>query len=64
MVDYRDMPIIRSIEQEAGRNNYKFSSFVFGIVKSMPFQMRKAEGGEGRTDSVTATSPPDAGAHH
>jgi len=37
--DYYDMPLIRSIIHEAARNNYRFSSFVLGIVKSEPFQM-------------------------
>jgi hypothetical protein len=38
------MPVVRSIVREAGRNDYRFSSLVVGIVKSDPFQMnRKAE---------------------
>jgi hypothetical protein len=43
VVDYRDMPMLRGIEQEAGKNGDKFSSFVFAIAKSAPFQMRRAE---------------------
>jgi uncharacterized protein DUF1592/uncharacterized protein DUF1588/uncharacterized protein DUF1585/uncharacterized protein DUF1587/uncharacterized protein DUF1595/cytochrome c len=43
-VEYQDMPVVRSIVREAGRNDYHFSSLVVGIVKSDPFQMnRKAE---------------------
>jgi len=38
-----DMPAVRQIVQEAGRNNNRFSALVMGIVKSTPFQMRKAE---------------------
>jgi hypothetical protein len=64
VVDYRDMPMVRSIEQEAARNNNRFSSFVLGIVKSMPFQMRRAEGAEAPTDAVTGATPPDALVHH
>jgi hypothetical protein len=64
VVDYRDMPMVRSIEQEAARNNNRFSSFVLGIVKSMPFQMRRADGAETPTDSVAGASPPDAVVHH
>jgi hypothetical protein len=37
--EYYDMPVMRSIVRDAGRNNYKFSSFVLGVVKSEPFQM-------------------------
>jgi hypothetical protein len=38
-VDYRDMPAIRAIVREAARNDYRFSSFIMGIVKSPAFQM-------------------------
>jgi uncharacterized protein YceH (UPF0502 family) len=38
-VQYYDMPIVRSIVRDAGRNNNKFSSLIVGIVKSAPFQM-------------------------
>jgi hypothetical protein len=64
VVDYRDMPMVRSIEQEAARNNNRFSSFVLGIVRSMPFQMRRAEGAETPTDTVAGAGPPDAVVHH
>src|SRR4029077_11431134 len=40
--DY-DMPTVRSIAREAALNNNRFSAFVMGIVKSTPFQMRRAE---------------------
>jgi len=43
VIDYRDMPFVRGVEQEAARNNNRFSSFVMGVVKSAPFQMRRAE---------------------
>ena len=42
-IGYRDMPVVRSIAREAARNNNRFSSFILGIVKSTPFQMRKAD---------------------
>lgn len=38
----QDMPSVRAIEREAARNNNRFSSFVLGVVKSVPFQMRRA----------------------
>lgn len=44
VVDYPDMPMVRSIEHDAAKDNNRFSAFVFGIVDSMPFQMRMAEG--------------------
>jgi hypothetical protein len=43
-VEYQDMPVVRSIVREGGRNDYHFSSLVVGIVMSDPFQMnRKAD---------------------
>jgi hypothetical protein len=42
-VEYFDMPAIRSIVQDAGAKNNRFSAIVLGIVKSAPFQMRVKE---------------------
>src|SRR5579883_1264729 len=44
VLDYRDMPAVRGVEREAAKNNNRFSAFVLGVVKSVPFQMRSAEG--------------------
>jgi len=41
-IDYRDMPAVRMIVRDAGRDGYKFSSLVMGVVRSVPFQMRMA----------------------
>ena len=38
------MPLVRKISREAAQSNYKWSSLVLGIVKSAPFQMKKAQG--------------------
>jgi len=43
-LDYTDMPLVREISREAAQSNYKWSSLVLGIVKSAPFQMKKAQG--------------------
>jgi hypothetical protein len=40
-VEYDDMPMVRSIVREAGKNNYRFSAIVLEIVKSAPFQMNR-----------------------
>jgi hypothetical protein len=42
-VEYYDMPAVRAIVRDAARDNYRFSSIVLGIVRSAPFQMRKAD---------------------
>jgi hypothetical protein len=39
-LEYYDMPVVRGIAREAGRNDNRFSSLILGIVKSEPFQMR------------------------
>jgi Protein of unknown function (DUF1592)/Protein of unknown function (DUF1588)/Protein of unknown function (DUF1587)/Protein of unknown function (DUF1585)/Protein of unknown function (DUF1595) len=38
-----DMPAARAIDRAAAGNNNRFSSFILSIIKSPPFQMRKAE---------------------
>jgi hypothetical protein len=35
-----DMPGVRRILRDAAANDYRFSSLVLGIVRSVPFQMR------------------------
>jgi mono/diheme cytochrome c family protein len=40
-VDYYDAPAVRKIVREAGKDGYRFSSLILGIVKSVPFQMRR-----------------------
>jgi hypothetical protein len=40
-----DMPAVRAIVRDARRDNYRFSSIVLGIVRSVPFQMRTAAAG-------------------
>ena len=37
-----DMPAVRTIARDAGRNDYRFSSLIEGIAKSVPFQMRRS----------------------
>lgn len=39
-LQYYDMPAVRKIVHQAAKNDYRFSSFVLGVVESMPFQMR------------------------
>ena len=47
-VEHYDMPAVREIVRSAAENDYRFSSLVEGVVKSVPFQMRAvAPPGEG-----------------
>jgi hypothetical protein len=41
-IEYYDNPTIRAIMRDAARDDYRVSSWVMAIVKSTPFQMRKA----------------------
>jgi len=41
-VEYYDYPTIRAITRDAARDNYRISSWILAIVKSTPFQMRRA----------------------
>jgi mono/diheme cytochrome c family protein len=40
--EYYDAPAVRKVVADAAASNYRFSAIVTGIVKSVPFQMRKA----------------------
>ena len=42
-VEYYDMPAIRKIVRDAAEDDYRWSSLIMGIVRSMPFQMRRVE---------------------
>jgi hypothetical protein len=41
-----DRAALEEIVQNSKMNDYRFSSFVLGIVNSKPFQMRSREGGK------------------
>jgi hypothetical protein len=41
-VEYYDNPSIRAITREAARDNYRISSLIVAIVRSTPFQLRRA----------------------
>jgi hypothetical protein len=53
------MPTVRAIVREAARNNYRFSSLILGIARSVPFQMKvkKASGDEARPVAAGKRSP-------
>ena len=52
VLETRDMPAVRNVVREAAKNNYRFSSFVQTIVKSVPFQLRRAEEAEATSAAV------------
>ena len=40
-IEYYDAPAVRTIVRDAAKDKYRFSSIILGIVRSVPFQMRK-----------------------
>jgi mono/diheme cytochrome c family protein len=54
-VEYYDAPDIRKIVNDAKKEDYRFSSLILGIVKSVPFQMRRAEGAVKRSHRQAET---------
>jgi hypothetical protein len=42
-LEHYDVPVVRSVVRASAASDYRFSELVFGVVNSMPFQMRKAE---------------------
>ena len=41
-LDYYDAPAVRQLVRELAREEYRWSALVLGIVRSTPFQMRRA----------------------
>ena len=41
-VEPSDMPAVRKIVRDAAVNEYRWSSLIMGVVRSVPFQMRSA----------------------
>ena len=42
-LEHYDAPVVRKIVRDAGTSDYRFSSVVLGIARSVPFQMRRSE---------------------
>jgi len=39
-VEYYDATAVRAITREAARDDYRLTSLIMGVVKSVPFRMR------------------------
>ncbi|MGA3238207.1 MAG: DUF1592 domain-containing protein [Bryobacteraceae bacterium] len=59
-----DMPAVRGIDRAAARSNNRFSSFIMGIVKSPPFQMRRAEETAPATTNLAAARRVENAVHN
>ena len=56
IVDYRDMPTVRRIVRDAARDDYRFSSIVWGIVESEQFQLRQVVDGDSESAAPELTA--------
>ena len=54
-LQYYDMPVVRQIAREAAAQHDRFSSVVFGIVKSPAFMMKKAPAPERALTTASAS---------
>jgi hypothetical protein len=52
-VEHYDAPTVRQLVRDAARDDYRWSSIVLGIVKSLPFQMRKVQTPEETTSPTS-----------
>ena len=55
-VDARDMPAVRGVMRAAAKDDYRFSSIVLGIVRSVPFRMRTTPGPSDAETTRTANA--------
>jgi len=55
-LEYYDMPAVRTIVRDAGREQYRFAALIGGVVKSVPFQMRTSAATPARS-SLTNSQP-------
>jgi hypothetical protein len=51
-LEYYDAPTVRAIDRAAAADDYRWSSLILEIVKSAPFQMRRAQSPVGQTIAV------------
>ena len=51
-VEYFDMPTVRKIVRDSAKENYKFSTIVLGVVKSVAFQSQRAPESDNKVAKV------------
>ncbi len=57
-LEYYDAPAVRQIVRDAAREDYRWSSLVLGVVRSVPFQMRRVGGAAESPASATTVAAP------
>ena len=56
-LEYYDAPAVRQIVREAARDDDRWSSVILGVVRSIPFQMRRVADAESSTTAGVAQRP-------
>jgi len=56
-LEYFDMPTVRKIVKDAGRDNYRFSSIVMGVIAAPEFQSSLVEPGKVESKEVEQPAP-------
>jgi hypothetical protein len=54
-LDLDDKPLVRKVARDAAARDYRWSAIVIGIVRSAPFQMKKAPAPEAQQVATVAT---------
>jgi hypothetical protein len=57
-VEAYDAPAVRQVMREAAASDFRFSSIILGIAKSVPFQMRAKSSVDSLKDQTTASNTP------
>ena len=53
-LEYYDMPAVRTVLRDSAKQQYRWSSVIMNVVKSVPFQMRTANETPERAGAKTA----------
>jgi len=56
-LEYYDFPAVRRIVREAAPDDYRWSSLVLGVVRSVPFQMRRSRAQEAGPPAIAVQRP-------
>jgi hypothetical protein len=62
-IEWYDEPAVRKIERVAAKSNYKLGDFIYGVVKSDAFRMRKFVAQAPAAPSATAPAMAGSGSH-
>jgi hypothetical protein len=56
-LEYYDLTAVRRIVRESAADDYRWSSLILGVVRSVPFQMRRSRGEETVSPAVAVQRP-------